>query len=299
MDYEEFIACLVAGLRELYGKDVLIERENMLKNNGYRYHGLRIALETSRNIIPVISTDGLYEEYREGKRDIDGCIRELYRMREQYECTDAIMEFADGIKDWEKVKEKVYPVLLSTEENRELLQRLVSMPLLDLSIIYIIRGDRKTSVKISRSLLEDYGISREELHRKAVENLEKDGYRFQDMEDLITEMLQETGICGDILPQEGFEHGKMYVLTNSEKLYGAAGILDKKLVKEFAGDRDFYILPSSLHETIFVPADSEIGRQELDNMVAEINKTVVDREERLTSHSYYYDAREDEIRMCA
>ena len=46
-----------------------------------------------------------------------------------------------------------------------------------------------------------------------------------------------------------------YILTNSAEFYGAAGILDRKLVQEFADGRDFFILPSSVNETIFVPAE--------------------------------------------
>lgn len=299
MDYEEFITCLLAGLQDIYGKEAEITIEKILKNNGQYYHGLQIAMKTSGNIIPVIYTDETYEEYKNGSMDMEECVQEIYRTREKYECTDDILQFVTILTRWEFVKDKIYPILLSTEDNRELLQKLVSIPFLDLSIAYIIRGDGGKCVKINRTMLDIYGIDRQELHGKAMENVKKDGYRFRDMEDLLKDMLRESGLSEDILSVFGeAQHGKMYVLTNSVKLYGAAGILDKKLIREFAAGRSFFILPSAIHETIFVPDDGRINSRELDKMVSEINETQVEREERLADHCYYYDAGEDEIRIC-
>lgn len=90
---------------------------------------------------------------------------------------------------------------------------------------------------------------------------------------------------------------KMYVLSNASKTYGAAGILSRKLVREFANGRDMYILPSSVHETIFVPVSDEYSAAELSRMVEDINRTQVALEERLADHCYFYDAKADEIRM--
>lgn len=298
MDYDEFITCLMTGLQDIYGKDVVITTEKILKNNGQYYHGLRINMKTTGNIIPIIYMDEIYEEYKNGSMGMEECARIVCRIREENECPEDIRKFAGRLMEWEFVKDKIYPILLSAEDNRELLQKLVSTPFLDLSIAYIIRGDERKCVKINRTMLDSYGIDRRELHGKAMENMKKDGYRFQDMEDILKDMLHESGLSEDFLTWEGFEHGKMYVLTNSVKLYGAAGILDKKLIREFADGRNFFILPSAIHETIFVPADGIYDSKALDKMVSEINEAQVAKEERLADHCYYYDAKDDEIRLC-
>lgn len=297
MNYDEFITCLVAGLQDIYGKDTVITTEKILKNNGKYYHGLWINPKAAGNIIPVIYMDGIYEEYKNGSMNMEECTREVCRIREENECREDTSRFASGLMDWEFVKDKIYPILLLAEDNRELLQKLVSIPFLDLSISYIIRGSKRECVKIKQAMLDSYGIDKQELHEKAMENMERDGYRFQDMEDLLNDMLRESGLGENGLQVEEFEHGKMYVLTNNVKLYGAAGILDKKLVREFTDGRNFFILPSSIHETIFVPADEGHDRKELDQMIAEINGATVAEEERLSDHCYYYDAGEDEIRI--
>ena len=301
MDYQEFMACLMTGLQEIYGKDAVISTKKVLKNNGQHYNGLQIIVNGGEKAAPVINTDEIYDAYGKGSMNMEDCVKEICKLREEYDCPEEIRQFAASLLDWEAVREKVYPVLLSTEENRELLQELVSMPMLDLSTIYMIR--RKASdgsgncVKIRKPMLERYGIDVQELHKTAVENMGKDGYRFQDMECLLREMLCSMGWKGDTPPCGDAGWNKMYVLTNSVKLYGAAGVLDKSLIQEFAGNRSFFILPSSVHETIFVPADDRYDKEELDKMVAEINELQVAEEERLVDHCYFYDGKTCEIRM--
>ena len=140
---------------------------------------------------------------------------------------------------------------------------------------------------------EYYGVSKEQLHYYALENIKKDGYEFRDMKEILKKLPFALEV------EEKPEEMGMHVLTNASELYGAAGILDSDLLKQFAGNRDFYILPSSLHEWIFVPAVDMDEKEVLDKMVKEVNAEVVDAEERLSDHCYYYDAKENEIRMCA
>lgn len=307
MKYEEFKDALLKALQEIYGVEGVTVEENLLKNNGQRYDGLQIRTRERTSIATVIHLEDIYDEYREEDLDMEGCVREVLRTRAAYACMEEVIQFADSLNYWENIREQVYPILLGTERNRELLENLVSEPLLDMSVAYIIRsgkdGEKSYSVKINRNMLAMYGISEKELHRQAMENMEKDGYRFMDIEDVIMKLIPEVDPDREIT--DGIEmlmgtpmRGRMYVLTNSVKRYGAAGILNKKLVKEFAGDKDYYILPSSVHETIFVPADGRMNREELDSMVAEVNSSTVVREEWLTDHSYYYDAAKDEIRIC-
>ena len=62
-------------------------------------------------------------------------------------------------------------------------------------------------------------------------------------------------------------------------------------------DCDLFILPSSIHEVILVPARTGICKRELDQMVKEVNQEAVDPEEILSDHAYYYHRKEDQIRM--
>lgn len=302
MKFEEFKKKIVDGLQEIYGDDAVIEAGVALRNNGSRYNGINIFLKGSGSrTSPVIDLDRLYRSFEDGTLNIEDCVWDIYNNRTELSDSVEVEQLVKNISDWECVKDDIFPVLLSTEENSELLERLVSMPMLDLSIVYIIRkelnGRDNVSIKITKKLLESYGMGAEQLHSQAMENMGKDGYEFQDMWSMVMKMMgMETVEEGQGI---GCNKPEMYILTNRDKSYGAAGILNRELLKEFAGDRDFIILPSSLHETIFIPVDDDTDRAFYDNMVSEVNRNEVSVEERLADHSYYYDSAIGEIRMCA
>lgn len=66
-------------------------------------------------------------------------------------------------------------------------------------------------------------------------------------------------------------------------------------------EMNFYILPSSIHETILIPDDSTkmVDYKHLKEMVKEVNETQVDEVERLSDHVYYYDRKAKEISIVA
>ena len=214
------------------------------------------------------------------------------------------MEFTGKVADWDFVGSRVYPVLLNEENEKALSEEVISEGILDLSIIYEVReqfGESSyVTVKVTEALLEAYGISKEELHRRAMENLKEDGYELLDLEQCI---LWITGGAMESKAQPvqgGVQDGRMYVLKNASGRHGAAGILDTGLLRSVIGGKDCFILPSSIHETILFPAAGlEKRQEELDNMVAEINSTVVSKGERLSDHIYYYDAQKGELRIWA
>ena len=74
------------------------------------------------------------------------------------------------------------------------------------------------------------------------------------------------------------------------KLFGAASMLYEEPIHELAEQvgGDLYILPSSVHEVIAVPADFG-SPEELAEMVYEINMEQVDINDRLSNQVYHYD----------
>ncbi len=310
MSYEEFKKELLKELQGYYGENMEVEICSVKRNNGKSYDGVQIIMGNAGwSVVPVISLDGLYEAYSNGSMEMAECVEEVCRERKRHETTEDIFRTAKKLADWSAVKDSVYPMLLSTQKNEEMLENLVSIPILDLSVVYIFRmkieKEIRCNVKISREMIKHYGITESELHRQAMENLAKDGYEFLDMAALIRNMVRAgdkedgKGQHMENMDREDEIQVKMYVLTNKEKSYGAAGILNKKFVREFAKGQNFFILPSSIHETIFVPADNLSDREIFDNMVEEVNETQVSMEEQLSNHCYYYDGQADEIRMCA
>ena len=88
----------------------------------------------------------------------------------------------------------------------------------------------------------------------------------------------------------------LYVLTNDTKSNGAAEILNDNVRQELADKiGDFYVLPSSVHETLIIPKSEDMDRMQLEQMVRDVNETQVIPEERLSNHVYEYDAKAHEL----
>lgn len=55
---------------------------------------------------------------------------------------------------------------------------------------------------------------------------------------------------------------------------------------------DFFILPSSTHETLVIPDNGTFDYRVLEDMVQTINENEVAPEERLSDHVYHYDVKD-------
>lgn len=91
----------------------------------------------------------------------------------------------------------------------------------------------------------------------------------------------------------------LYVLTNQRVSHGADGILRKDLLKEFSklARGNFYILPSSVHETLLLGDGPNIKAEDLRDMVQSINRDEVSQEEWLSDNVYYYDTEKGELEI--
>jgi hypothetical protein len=85
----------------------------------------------------------------------------------------------------------------------------------------------------------------------------------------------------------------MFVITNEKKIFGASVLMHIKYIKELADriESDLFIIPSSIHEVIAVPADY-IDTETLTNMVNEVNMANVSPQEVLGNRVYSYSRRE-------
>lgn len=74
------------------------------------------------------------------------------------------------------------------------------------------------------------------------------------------------------------------VISNDTKTYGASAIMYAENLP-----REFYMIPSSVHEVMIVPADYDgIDIHGLSDMVRYVNRTEVSPEEVLSDHAYHY-----------
>jgi hypothetical protein len=198
--------------------------------------------------------------------------------------------------------------MVGAEWNQEILQRRPHVLLEDLAVTFHIdmgtNAEGAMSVPIHNDLMASWGVTAEDLYELAVKNLtdSEDGF-FKSMNDVMREMM-----LSDILEEcdgdrEAAEQmldtmmipdNSMFVLTKKDKHHGASEILNKRLMQTVIDQvgKDFYILPSSIHELLVVPADADLNPEELVTMVKEVNQTKVDEQDRLSDHVYRYTLEE-------
>lgn len=192
-----------------------------------------------------------------------------------------------ALLSWEDVKDRIYPCLAPRRWKKVSGIRAIHKRFLDLAVYYSIRmrdteGDM-THIWVGVPLMQAWGIDVGTLDRQATENARKDGYTIRGMEE--------------VLGTEPMPSG-MYVMTNRYSSYGAAGLLDGSMIAQFAETTgiDTYIIPSSVHELLLLPAAGVQDGKDLNGMIRDINRWGVMPDERLADNAYYYEAATGDIR---
>ena len=138
----------------------------------------------------------------------------------------------------------------------------------------------KGSCIVKEDYLKILGISEDTAWDNANRNAE---YRVSDLCEIMM------GMMGTSFKMPGTPD--MAVISNKETAYGAAAIANPEALREASellNSRNLYIIPSSIHECIAVPA--EFGSpDEIRNMINDVNAGVVSETERLSDHPYKWD----------
>lgn len=303
MSLEGFCACVRFGLQRRLGYSFRVMVNDVTKNNDTKLKALVIAGQDT-NFHLSIYMEGFYDRYAEGTplAEIEErilCIWQENRTAEKFDST--------LFTEWKNVQKRLIYKLVSLGRNRELLKDVPhrKLPDLDLAIVYecFLGAGREGSgvILIHEDQLKLWGVTADELYETAVRNTpELMGYRFSSMSEVLWKLM---GNGEDAEEQEDLREldGEcpMYILTNRHRLHGAGCILYENLLMEIAEkwDDDICILPSSIHETILMPADAAGSVEKISQMVREVNQTQLSPEEVLSDHAYKFVRKTGEIIM--
>nr|WP_323163564.1 DUF5688 family protein [Variimorphobacter saccharofermentans] len=296
-----------AGYRGRLAEEKKPQLKYQVKNNDCVLDGLMVRTEES-NIAPTIYLNPYFEQIQDGA-ELDDVLAQIASVYQSHYIDHDID--VSAVTDFDKIKEKIVCKLINEEANQQFLQDKPYSKLEDLAVVYQIlmdkTGEGTATITITDNLMDGYGITLEELHDQALQNMDTlQPHSFKGMNETVAEM-----IAVDIARDQniGMDEAKemamqmmpdipdtMFVLTNDTKVNGAAAILNDDIRQEIAEKvGDFYMLPSSIHETLIIPKDAGMEFKELEQMVQEVNQTQVAPGERLSDHVYEYDAKEHEL----
>lgn len=306
MNYEEFKQEVADNIKDYLNEsfeNASVDIKQIVKNNGMELDGLIIRKE-DENITPNIYLNSLFDEYTNGK-GIDEILQNIADIRE-HAGMESLPFSIEDIRNIDKVKEKIECRLVNCENNAEFLEGKPFTQVEDLAVIYTVNLGRQgqdglMSTTVNDMLLANWGISTEELHSIALDNLENSGIQLKSMRDQLMDLMFPDGAPDDqsmdfMLPPDDAQH-QMYVLTNREKNYGAKAVLDTQKMDEIAEKLggDFVIIPSSVHEVLILPNAAEMDRSALEEMVRTVNATEVSPNDVLSNNIYCYNAQNHEL----
>lgn len=297
MDFILFMEKVKKSLYEFFGEGAEISIREVEKNNGVKLHGLTIIIGDA-NISPTIYMEGFYREYCSGKQ-FGTVLYEIIQLYEENKIYNRIN--MDFFTRYEQVRGRVFFKVINYEKNKERLDKLPHRRFLDLAVIcyfaYMNDLIGHGFIQIENKHLAEWRISKEQLFADADKNIrEKLQVDIKDMNEMIWEMLKEEAGERDldemrsVLEQEE-QKIPMYVMTLSGKYFGAACIYQMDVLSRFAQKtgKNFYILPSSIHELILLPDEGRETPEGLRKMVTEVNRSHVEAEEQLSDNVYYFD----------
>ena len=297
MNYNDFKKELVKDIKDemaLLYPNMELQQHIVIKNNNVRLDGLLFMRQSL--FAPTVYVNYLYESFKDGTSMtslIANVLEQISKIPSQPNNSALPI-------DWESAKNNVILQAVSAQHNPK---RMLEIPfrreldmLLTYRILIYIDNDSTASYQIDNELLKRFNVSEAELYQVALKNTPKLLPLTLEGIDTVLECLSTNATTTPISLDETLKQMKkdlvMYVMTNLRKLWGASAIFYPDALEKISNALNchLFILPSSIHETILIPARGREHKiSDLKLMVTEINEEFVSTEDILTNQVYLYD----------
>ena len=282
LNYNEFIERVreLLSIRLSHSYEIVLKK--VVKNNDVCRYGISAFPKEGNNgkkVSRIVYLEDFYQEYEdEQEYNLEGIVSEICSILTDF--TSPGFNETD-YTDIDKVKDKIIFELVNYEKNEKRLLDRPYIKIMDLAVIFAFvatdLGRDFGVVHITNEIAKQFGLTRDEIWEFAKVNTPK--------------LLK-----ADIMPMSSFvydekaDNEEMYIICNRKKTSGAGVILYDRILEELSSEleSDLYILPSSVHETIVIRADKNKDVYALQEMVKNINNTVVSAEDILSDKVYCY-----------
>ncbi len=300
MVYQEFKQHIIHTLQKELGNNTKIDISDIIKNNGIHLDGLTILSEAS-NCSPTIYLNHYFEQFAHGRPLPKICQEILKVCRETLPCSNIDVSF---FTDYDRMKSNLICKLIHYEKNKELLSDIPHFRFLDLAIVFccLMQSDfpGNGTILIKKSHLDFWNITPDDLYAHALKNtpLLLPQHLFG-ISDILSELCTIQNMDLSDIEKEASNNCPMFILTNTSRVNGAVCMLYPNLLAKIAKHfgSDLFILPSSIHEVILIPADKKTTCEDLSRMVREVNGSQLAPEEILSDHAYYFCMESGKITM--
>lgn len=277
MNYEEFLKQVVQELKEqMPAAEIGIQ--DVEKMQGESYRGIYVVQEGSA-IRATMNLGGAYEQMQDGvpyEEVLSGIMKQAVDALEQG--THLPVE---ELMDFESCSGRLAISIVPIKGNESMLQNIPFRKMEDMALIARIDLDTLTSAKVTKAMVETFGITENQLFDRALANAQE---------------LHPASIrtMAEMLGMPSMGGPALYVATTDDGVKGASVIAYPGFMEEASKlmGGNFYILPSSVHEVLLLSEKEAPGCSELEATVRSINQAEVAPQDRLSDHVYHYDCRE-------
>lgn len=304
MAFETFKQTVRDSLSVQLGPEYLLTFHSITKNNGIMLDGLCIT-PSFQTAAPAIYLNSYYDDFCHGV-PMEQIVEEI--LAEYLEHSQSPPVSAEEFLDFSVTGKKVIYRLVHTASNQSLLSGVPHLPFLDLSVIFyalIDKNDsRQMSALITNRHMTLWHTTAEELYDLASVNTPRLlPASICSMDAVLRDLIQKssTDFIADQVSLQLLHLSQapspLFILSNQSGLFGAACILYKNVLKNFAKllKGDLIILPSSVHEVILLKNDENTCYNDWCQLVTSINRQEVPPEDQLSNQVYLYSAEHDEI----
>lgn len=281
---KEYYELLSRELKARAGDNVDISIRDVRKNNGVYKKACTVRFNDAQ-IAPTIYLEPYYDHYLHGEAVAESADNILRYCK----CQTPKVNFPENFfKEYGTVKGRLGIKLIGKEKNKSYLRDIPHIDLGDLAGVFYYLLENPAfgngMIVIRDMDIERWGMTVEQLYADALENCPR----------MLPPVFRSLSDVLNVLQPAGED--ELYLLTNESALYGAAVILYPGLLQEVADyiGKDYFVLPSSVHEVILLPDNGEEAEGLL-QIVADINHTQVEEEEILIDAVYKYTAGDEFI----
>lgn len=289
---------ILAYMPEEY-QGATVDIVHVQKNNDQDRVGMTIRTE-GQTVAATVYLERYYSEFPEwvSEQIIFTTIAEEY-LKSQAELSQ-IKAMADSVKDYDSVKDSIRVQVVNKEANQESLRHCPKKEVEGTDLLAVFRvmfynqGKECASALITDAVMEKWDTDLDSLYETALKNtVDQAPAQINSMMSVLF------GGEESLAPEDVFQDGGLYILTNPQKDHGAVTMLYPGLLQSIAEATrsSFYILPSSIHEVLLIKGDNGMDAKELQSMVMDINQREVAPQDVLSNQVYFYDGKEQKISM--
>ncbi len=286
---EETTNRLAEAIKEEFKGECKVHLKDVVKNNGVVLKSVTI-MEPGVTVMPTVYIDEMLSRIESGDISVEDAARQIVSIH-----TENKGNFDDVVNriSRESILDRVTYQLINAEKNKDRLANLPHRTFCDLAVVYrviVSEGSEETaSFMVRKDMAENYGLTEDELDVAARKNTKKQKFTALTMAEVLAEMTG--GTEEDMkLPFQ------MWILSNKNRLNGATVMIYPENFKKLADriESDLYVLPSSIHEVIAIPAGGE-DTDMLKEMVRTVNSSEVSAEEVLSENVYRYSRNDNKF----